>query len=67
MLIRNEIKEARYLYDRELANARTPNSIYLEIQNAYLKLDEKRNQLPVAICRWNNRKKIMNCLTADIE
>ncbi len=50
MLIRNEIKEAKYLYDRELANARnTQNSIYLEIQNAYLKLEEKRNQLPVAI------------------
>lgn len=50
MLIKNEIKEAKYLYDRELANARnTQNSIYLEIQNAYLKLEEKRNQLPVAI------------------
>lgn len=50
MLIRNEIKEAKYLYARELANARnTQNSIYLEIQNAYLKLEEKRNQLPVAI------------------
>lgn len=50
MLIRNEIKEAKYLYDRELANARnTQNRIYLEIQNAYLKLEEKRNQLPVAI------------------
>lgn len=30
MLIRNEIKEARYLYDKELANAQnTQNSIYL--------------------------------------
>ena len=50
MLIRNEIKEAKYLYDRELANARnTQNSIYVDLQNAYLKLEEKRNQLPVAI------------------
>jgi outer membrane protein TolC len=50
MLIRNEIKEARYLYDKELANAKiTQNSIYLEIQNAYLNLEEKKNQLPVAI------------------
>lgn len=57
MLIRNEIKEARYLYDRELANARnTQNAIYLEIQNAYLKLDEKRNQLPVAILQVKQSK-----------
>lgn len=48
MLIRNEIKEARYLYDKELANAQnTQNSIYLEIQNAFLTLQEKKNQIPV--------------------
>ena len=42
MLIRNEIKEAKYLYDKELANAeKTQNAIYLEIQNAFLKLEEK--------------------------
>lgn len=57
MLIRNEIKEAKYLYDRELANARiTQNSIYLEIQNAYLTLEEKRNQLPVAILQVKQSK-----------
>lgn len=57
MLMRNEIKEAKYLYDRELANARnTQNNIYLEIQNAYLKLDEKRNQLPVAIIQVKQSK-----------
>lgn len=57
MLVRNEIKEARYLYDKELANARnTQNSIYLEIQNAYLTLDEKRNQLPVAILQVKQAK-----------
>ncbi len=57
MLMRNEIKEAKYLYDKELANARnTQNSIYLEIQNAYLKLDEKRNQLPVAIIQVKQAK-----------
>ena len=50
MLIKNEIKEARYLYDKEIANAKnTQNSIYLEIQNAYLALEEKKNQMPVAI------------------
>ena len=50
MLIKNEIKEARYLYDKEIANAKnTQNTIYLEIQNAYLTLEEKKNQMPVAI------------------
>ena len=50
LLIKNEIKEARYLYDKEIANAKnTQNSIYLEIQNAYLTLEEKKNQMPVAI------------------
>ena len=43
MLIKNEIKEARYLYDKEIANAKnTQNSIYLEIQNAFLTLEEKK-------------------------
>lgn len=57
MLLRNEIKEAKYLYDRELANARnTQNSIYLEIQNAYLRLDEMRNQMPVAILQVKQAK-----------
>lgn len=57
MLIRNEIKEARYLYDKELANAQnTQNEIYLEIQNAYLKLNEKRAQIPVAILQVKQAK-----------
>ena len=48
-LIRNQIKEANYLYDKELANAKkVQNDVYLEIQTAYLNLNEKRNQLPVA-------------------
>lgn len=50
MLIKNEIKEARYLYDKEIANAKnTQNQIYLEIQNAFLMLEEKKNQMPVAM------------------
>lgn len=50
MLVRNEIREAKYLYDKELANAKiTQNNIYLELQKAYLKLLEKKNQLPVAL------------------
>lgn len=56
-LIRNEIKEARYLYDKEIANAKnTQNQIYLEIQNAYLKLEEKRNQMPVALLNVKQSK-----------
>ena len=50
MLIKNEIKEARYLYDKQLAVAKnTQNNIYLEIQKAYLTLEEKKNQIPVAM------------------
>jgi len=57
MLIKNEIKEARYLYDKELANAQiTQNQIYLEIQNAYLRLIEKKNQIPVAILQVKQAK-----------
>lgn len=48
-LIYNQIKEAKYLYDKELANAqKIQNNVYLEIQTSYLKLHEKENQLPVA-------------------
>ena len=57
MLIRNEIKEARYLYDKELANAQnTQNSIYLEIQNAFLTLQEKKNQIPVSMLQVKQSK-----------
>lgn len=57
MLIRNEIKEAKYLYDKELANAEnTQNAIYLEIQNAFLKLEEKKNQMPVSLLQVKQAK-----------
>ncbi len=57
MLIRNTIKEAKYLYDKELANSQnTQNTIYLEIQNAYLKLQEKKNQMPVALLQVKQAK-----------
>ena len=57
MLISSEIKEAKYLYDKELANAKnTQNTIYLEIQNAYLKLEELRNQIPYTIIQVKQAK-----------
>ena len=57
MLIKNEISEARYLYDKEIANAKnTQNTIYLEIQNAYLMLQEKKNQMPVALLQVKQGK-----------
>lgn len=49
MLIKNEIKEAKSLHSREIANAMTTqNDIYLEIQNAFYTLKEKRNKIPVS-------------------
>lgn len=49
MLIKNEIKEARSLYSKEQATAiNTKNDIYLEVQNAYYTLDEKKSKIPVA-------------------
>ena len=57
MRIVNEIKEARYLYDKELANAQnTQNQIFLEIQNAYLMLEEKKSQMPVAMLQVKQSK-----------
>ena len=48
--INNSIKEARYLYDKQLASARkTQNDVYFEIQKAYLTLNEKSNQIPVSL------------------
>ena len=49
MLIKHQIREAKNLYDREEANAaNSKNDIYLEVQNAFYSLDEKRNKIPVA-------------------
>jgi len=57
MLIKNEIKEARYLYDKQLAAAKkVQNDIYLEIRNAYLKLEEKRSSVPVALLQVKQTK-----------
>ena len=57
MKIRNQIKESRYLYDKEIANAQQmQNAIYLEIQNAFLKMEEKKNQMPVALLQVKQAK-----------
>ena len=49
MLIKNEIKEARSLHTKEIANAMTTkNDIYYEIQDAFYSLREKRNKIPVS-------------------
>lgn len=49
MLLKNELKEAKSLHSKEIANSiNTKNNIYLEIQNAYYVLREKKNKIPVA-------------------
>jgi len=49
MLINNQIKEAKAVQSKEVAIAQgTKNDIYLEIQNAYYGLVEKKNKIPVA-------------------
>ena len=49
MLIKNEIKEAKSLHTKEIANAMsTKNDIYYEIQNAFYSLREKRGKIPVS-------------------
>ncbi len=57
MLIKNQIKEARAGYDREMARAESErNNIYLEIQQAYYTLDEKKSQIPVAFLNVKKAK-----------
>lgn len=57
MLIKNQIKEARANYDRELARAESSrNNIHLEIQQAYYTLDEKKSQIPVAFLNVKKAK-----------
>lgn len=49
MLIKHELREARSLYSKEQSNAiNTKNNIYLEVQNAFYTLDEKKSKIPVA-------------------
>lgn len=57
MLIRNQIKEAQSMHTKEIANSHsTQNDIYLEIQNAFYSLIEKKNQIPVATLQVKQAK-----------
>ena len=57
MLLKHEIREARSLYSREQAKAiNTKNNIYLEVQQAYYTLDEKKNKIPVAFLGMKQAK-----------
>lgn len=49
MLLKNAIKEAKVLHNKQLAEAmNTKNNLYLDIQQAYYNFNEKRSQIPVA-------------------
>ncbi len=49
MLIKHQIREARSLYSKQQSEAiNTKNDIYLEVQNAYYSLAEKKSKIPVA-------------------
>ena len=57
MLIRNQIKEAQALHTKEIANSQnTQNNIYLEIQNAFYNLVEKKNKIPVSTLQVKQAK-----------
>ena len=49
MYLKHQLREARSLYSKEQSNAiNTKNNIYLEVQNSFYTLDEKKNKIPVA-------------------
>lgn len=57
LLLKSQIDEAKSLYDSEIAKAQaTKNDIYYEVQDAYLKLVEKRCQIPVAFLQVKQAK-----------
>ena len=61
VLINNQIKEARYQYDRQYAKARkTQNEVYLEIQKAFLTLHEASNQIPVSLVQLKESQENYN-------
>ena len=57
MLIKNQIKEAKASYAKEMANAtNTKNNIYFEIQKAYYDMNEKKSSIPVAFLGMKQAK-----------
>ena len=61
MLIKHQLREARSLYSKEQANAiNTINNIYLEVQQAFYTLDEKKNKIPVALLSMKQAKENMD-------
>lgn len=57
LLLKSQIDEAKSLYDGELAKAQSSkNDIYYEVQDAYLKLVEKRSQIPVSFLQVKQAK-----------
>ncbi len=57
MLIRNQIKEAQTQHSKEIATShQTQNDIYLEIQNAFYNLIEKKNKIPVSTLQVKQAK-----------
>lgn len=57
MLIKHQLREARSLYSKEQAEAiNTINNLYLEVQQAYYTLDEKKNKIPVALLGMKQAK-----------
>ena len=57
MLIRNQIKEAQTMHTKEIANSHsTQNDIYLEVQNAFYTLLEKKKQIPVSTLQVKQAK-----------
>ncbi len=57
MLIRNQIKEAQTMHNKEIATShQTQNDIYLEIQNAFYNLVEKKNKIPVSTLQVKQAK-----------
>ena len=57
MLIRNKIRETQNIHSREVAKSKqAQNDIYLEIQNAYYTLLEKKNKIPVSTLQVKQAK-----------
>lgn len=57
MLMRNQIKEIQTMHSKEIAMSHsTQNDVYLEIQNAFYTLIEKKNKIPVSTLQVKQAK-----------